>query len=199
MKCYCFLDNVGRVDGEGESPWSRTHGKAFKGKLVPFGSKVYFRSTTDRVKKQKYEDLAIAGVFAGYETTPGYGWSGIYLIWRLEDSAGMDLKQNTHVIARRQLIPYIVRELEVAEGGIVYPLKAEYERVNNTLEGIVPGGYSQLLEWPADAGDLDVIAKPIETGDRWFEAEYYWYRLHVTQGQSFSHLLLSRMVLISIA
>ena len=78
MRCYCFFDNVGRVDGEGESPWSRTHGTAFKGKLVPFGSKVYFRSTTDRVKKQKYEDRAIAGVFAGYETTPGYGWSGIY-------------------------------------------------------------------------------------------------------------------------
>ena len=61
MKCYCFFDNLGHVDGEGESPWSRTHGIAFKGKLVPFGSKVYFRSTTDRVKKQKYEDLAIAG------------------------------------------------------------------------------------------------------------------------------------------
>ena len=58
-------------------------------------------------------------------------------------------------------------------------MKAEYEPVNNTLEGIGPGGYSQLLEWPADAGDLDVIARPIETGDRWFEAEYYWYRLHV--------------------
>ena len=140
MKCYCTLDNVSRVDGEGESPWSRTHGRAFKGKLVPFGSKVFFKSTTDRVKTQKYEDPAIVGVFAGYETTPGYGWSGIYLAWRLEDFAGMDLRQNSHAIARRQLIPYVVRELEIAEEGIVYPLKAEYERVNTTLEGIGPGG-----------------------------------------------------------
>ena len=132
MRCYCFFDNVGRVDGEGESPWSRTHGTAFKGQLVPFGSKVYFISTTDRVKKQKYEDLAIAGVFAGYETTLGYGWSGIYLVWRLEDFAGMDLKQKSHVTARRQLIPYIARELGIAEEGIVYPLKAEYERGNRT-------------------------------------------------------------------
>ena len=147
--------------------------------MVPFGSKVFFKSTTDRVKKQKYEDPAIVGVFAGYETTPGYGWSGIYLAWRLEESAGMDLMQNSHVIARRQLVPYVVRELEIAEEGIVYPLKAEYERVNTTLEGIGPGGYSQILEWPADVGELSVVAKPIEVGDRWFEAEYYWYRLHV--------------------
>ena len=43
MKCFCILDNIGRVDGEGESPWSRTHGRAFKGKFVPFGSKVFSR------------------------------------------------------------------------------------------------------------------------------------------------------------
>jgi len=37
----------------------------------------------------------------------------------------MNLRQNSQVIARRQLIPYIVRELEIAEEGIVYPLKAD--------------------------------------------------------------------------
>ena len=99
------------------------------------------------------------------------------MVWYLPDLAscgfcwhGPDAKR-THVVDRRQLLPYIVRELETAEEGIVYPLKAEYERRNNTLEGIGSGGHSQLLEWPADAGDLDVIARPIETGDRWFEAE----------------------------
>ena len=81
MTCYCLFDNIGRVDGEGVSPWSRTHGRDFKGTLVPFGSKVFFKSTTDLVKKQKFEDRAIVGVFAGYEITPGYGWSGIYLAW----------------------------------------------------------------------------------------------------------------------
>ena len=52
VECDCILDNVGRIDGEGESPWSRTHGRGFKGKLIPFGSKVFFKATTDRVNKQ---------------------------------------------------------------------------------------------------------------------------------------------------
>ena len=52
----------------------------------------------------------------------------------------MELRQNSHVIARRQLLSDIVRELEKAEEGIVHPLKAEYERVNTTLEGMQPGG-----------------------------------------------------------
>ena len=109
MKCYSLFDNLGRTDGEGESPWSRMPGSDFKGNLVPFGSKVLFNSTTDRAKKQKFEDPAIVGVFAGYEITLGYGWPSIYFVRRLEDFAGMDLRQNSHVIVRRQLLSFVVR------------------------------------------------------------------------------------------
>ena len=45
----------------------------------------FFKPTTDRTRKHKFEDPAIVSVFAGSEMTTGYGWSGIYLIWRLED------------------------------------------------------------------------------------------------------------------
>ena len=38
MRCYCLFDHLCRADGEGVSPWSRSRGRDFKGKLVPFGS-----------------------------------------------------------------------------------------------------------------------------------------------------------------
>ena len=139
MRCFCLLDNVSRRDDEGFSRWIHTHEEEFKGKLIPFGSRVYFKSTTRRGQKQKFGDSAIVGVFAGYAMTPGYGWSGIYLVWKLEDFTNVEWRQNSHVINIMLLLQHIVRELEQIEEGIVYPLKAEYERVNNTLEGLKSG------------------------------------------------------------
>ena len=34
MRCYCVLDNVNRVDGEGVSPWRQTRGADFKREVV---------------------------------------------------------------------------------------------------------------------------------------------------------------------
>ena len=103
-------------------------------------SNVIVRSATERVRKQKFEDPAIVGVYAGYEITLGYRWSGKYLVWRLEDFVDMDLRQNSYAINQRQLLPCIVRELERVEEGVIYPLKAKYERVNATQEGMKLGG-----------------------------------------------------------
>ena len=44
MRCYRLFDDLCRVDDEGENPWRRTHGRDFKGKMVPFGSKVFLSS-----------------------------------------------------------------------------------------------------------------------------------------------------------
>ena len=119
MRCFCLLDNVSRRDDEGFSPWIRTHEGEFKGKLTPFGSKVYFKSTTLRSQKKKFEDSATVGLFAGYEMTPGYGWSRIYLVWKLDDFTNVELRQNSHIINRRLLRLHIVRDLEQHEEGIV--------------------------------------------------------------------------------
>ena len=139
MRCFCLLDNVSRRDDEGFSRWIHTHEEEFKGKLIPFGSRVYFKSTTLRRSEAEIWGLSDRGVFAGYAMTLGYGWSGIYLVWKLEDFTNVELRQKSHVINRRLLLQHIVRELEQIEEGIVYPLKAEYERVNNTLEGLKSG------------------------------------------------------------
>ncbi len=111
MQLYAivFFDNVGRTDGEGVSPWMRTHGSDFSGMLIPFGSKVYFKSSTDRIHKQQFEDLAIVGILAGYETSLGCGWSGTYLVWGLEGFMGIDLHQKLNAINRRHIMPHLMK------------------------------------------------------------------------------------------
>ena len=132
-----------------------------------FREQSFFKSATLRGQKKKFEDSAIAGVFAGYETTPGYGWPGIYLVWKLEDCVNVELRQNSHVINMRRLLPHIVRELEHPYEGIVYPLKAEYEMVNNTMEGLRSGTADGILELPAEAGEHNVVARVPDNSDRW--------------------------------
>ena len=87
----------------------------------------------DRARESKFEDPAHVRVFAGYETTPGYGWYVVYLIWGLEDSVGVDSRQNSHAVSRCQLAPFCFKLIDRGEEGIVFTLKAAYERVNATL------------------------------------------------------------------
>ena len=88
---------------------------------------------------------------------------------------------NFHIINRKLLLPHIVRELEQLEEGLVYPLKAEYERVNNTLEGLRSGVVDDILELPADAGELHVVAKVPDGSDRWHNAGSHWFRIHLSR------------------
>ena len=41
-----------------------------------------------------------------------------------EDVVGIDLRRDSHVTSRRQILPYILREVERVDEGIFYPLKA---------------------------------------------------------------------------
>ncbi|MFM7978068.1 MAG: hypothetical protein ACKPKO_02025, partial [Candidatus Fonsibacter sp.] len=97
---------------------------------------MYFKPTTERARKLKFEEPVCTGVFAGYQSTPGYSWSGIYIIWKLDDFQNIDLRQYSPIVDRRRIIPYLVRELTIDAGDIFYPLKSEYEMLNNTLEGV---------------------------------------------------------------
>ena len=75
---YCFMENT-HYDYASESPWYRTHGDEFTGERLPFGCKVIIKpAETKNVDKSQMEEPTITGIFAGYEITPGYGWSGAY-------------------------------------------------------------------------------------------------------------------------
>ena len=67
---------------------------------------------------------AIAGLFPGHETIHVYGWSGTYLVWKLEDFVGVGLRQGPCAVNRQQSIPFIAKELVMVEEGVSYPLKS---------------------------------------------------------------------------
>ena len=69
--------------------------------------------------------------------------------------------------------------MERAEEGIAFAFKAEYEWLNTTFEGLTSEGQNAILEWPAEADELPVVARAVDYGDRWYDSEYYLYRLHV--------------------
>ena len=67
-----------------------------------------FRPTnTLDVDKTKFDPPTAPGIFALYEITPGYGWSGVYRVWLLEDfarrSPNKDSKDHGHPRLRERL------------------------------------------------------------------------------------------------
>ena len=128
MRCKCLFDNPCRGGDDGVSSGRSARAGDYTGTLVPFGSNVCCTPTTERTRAHNIEDPRLACVFAGCETTPGYGWSGTRLIWILEDFNGVDLHQRSDVINRQQIMPHLVKKLVIAEEGIVFPLKAKYTK-----------------------------------------------------------------------
>ena len=60
------------TDGERTSPWEKTHGETFYGKLIPFGANAIFKpSEAKSDSTSKMEPTSITGVFAGYELASG--------------------------------------------------------------------------------------------------------------------------------
>ncbi|MFM7986430.1 MAG: hypothetical protein ACKPKO_44670, partial [Candidatus Fonsibacter sp.] len=58
----------------------------FYGKLIPFGAEVVFKpSDSKSYSTAKMEPTSLTGVFAGYELASGYRWSGIYMVWTLDE------------------------------------------------------------------------------------------------------------------
>ena len=73
---------------------------------------------------------------AGYELASRCRWSGIYMIWSLEEYAELDLSTNGSLLSRKQRWPHTTRVIELLVESICFPLKSEYGRINYTLEGI---------------------------------------------------------------
>ena len=78
----CMLLNI-EPGIEEMSAWCKLHGKEFEGEAIPLGAHVYFKPNKVRNHDQshKFDPDAIPGVFAGYEVSPGMGWTRQYRVW----------------------------------------------------------------------------------------------------------------------
>ena len=93
----------------------------------------------------------------------------VYLVWKLEDFIGANLRQWSFAVSRRQIIPCLVRELVTVEEGIIFPQKAEYERLKCTLAVMNTSEPDTILELPAEAGDAHAVTRVVYCGGRSFE------------------------------
>ena len=120
-------------DEDGQSSWGLTHGSEFSGQAFPLGCLVNFKPSPTRDSTPKYGAEGHLGVFAGYVLTPGYKWSGDYLVWELTAFRGADLRDSATRLHQRMADPHVTKVIELAENKVMFPIKAHYERINRNI------------------------------------------------------------------
>lgn len=154
LDCVCHLLNCEHTTEDG-SAWMKMHKDEFKGQLIPFGAKVFFKPSGARSVEQdhKMDPDAIPGIFAGYEVTTGLGWSNKYLVWALEDFIEQNLAYDADRPIMKLMSPHVTEKVEIV-GGIEFPLKGKYEKLNTTLDGL---GEVRRRGGRSDIPDRDIL------------------------------------------
>ena len=136
IRCVSHLLNIEPNDDE-VSSWCKLHGEEFKGKMIPFGALVYFKPSDARAREQqhKFDPMGIPGVFAGYSLGPGLHCSRKYRVWALCDWTKQNLAYDAEKPIAKLRTPHYTEKVELKEP-LEFPCKAEYERINVTIEGL---------------------------------------------------------------
>ena len=159
IRCVSHLLNIEPNDDE-VSSWCKLHGDEFKGKMIPFGALVYFKPSDARAREQqhKFDPMGIPGVFAGYSLGPGLHWSRKYRVWALCDWTKQNLAYDAEKPIAKLRTPHYTEKVELKEP-LEFPCKAEYERINVTIEGLKVkdrlDGNSEMLPPPPPEDDDD--------------------------------------------
>ena len=159
IRCVSHLLNIEPNDDE-VSSWCKLHGEEFKGKMIPFGALVYFKPSDARGREQqhKFDPMGIPGVFAGYSLGPGLHWSRKYRVWALCDWTKQNLAYDAEKPIAKLRTPHYTEKVELKEP-LEFPCKAEYERINVTIEGLKVkdrlDGNSEMLPPPPPDDDDD--------------------------------------------
>ena len=128
--------NIASVGGE-PSPWEKRHGSAVGGPAIPFGVRVNFKpSPISKAYRSKFQPDMQTGVFLGYTLLPGGVWKGDFRVAALDDFAGLSLHASA---TGSECKVHVQRVPEVrlnTDEPLFYPLKAKYNLLNHTLEGI---------------------------------------------------------------
>ena len=134
VTCVSHLLNIEEL--EDGSAWQKMHKAKFKGPMIPFGAKVTFKPSDARSRSQdtKFDPKGLVGVFAGYVVEAGNNWSRRMLVWNLQDFAKVNLAYDCEQVPMSLKRPHVTERVEL-DSPITFPLKAEYEKLNSTLEG----------------------------------------------------------------
>ena len=148
MRAWCHAHNIERV--EGDSAWNKRHKKGqWKGPVIPFGAKVWYRPTKHKADdQQKFEQAARCGLFMGYHLLSGGKWkpNGGLLVIDLEHTFGNgngmldpfapNPKYSVQHISEAKLDP---------QEGIVFPLKPYFDaHQGGSIYALRPPAAAQL-------------------------------------------------------
>ena len=135
VTCVSHLLNIEEL--EDGSAWQKMHKAKFKGPMIPFGAKVTFKPSDARSRSQdtKFDPKGLVGVFAGYVVEAGNNWSRRMLVWNVQDFAKVNLAYDCEQVPMSLKRPHVTERVEL-DSPITFPLKAEYEKLNSTLEGV---------------------------------------------------------------
>ena len=122
-------------------------------------------------------------VFAGYEIAPGCKWSGVYMVWTLEEFADMDFSTKSSTVSRRSRRPHKTKVVDLPDDGICFPWKSEYDRVNYILKGLRRGTPPSALALPSVADLEGATVRVLPAGDRWARLGRHWMRVHTIFGR----------------
>ena len=108
---YCLMINCDNT--RGESSYYKTHDIDFDGLCIPFGARVAFLPTeTHGDTTSTWDTSGNIGVFAGYDLSTGYRWSGRYLVWDLADFINVPLL-TTKVVLGRLASPHCTKQVKI--------------------------------------------------------------------------------------
>ncbi len=133
MRAYCHAQNIDVI--KRDSAWNKRHDQGqWDGPLIPFGCLVDFKPQKDVAQKMsKGVPDTVPGVFLGYKLQPGGLWQGEYRVSALTEFVGLDLTSwGNHEDIKHQ----VVKEIVFSPKSITFPLRAKYDYVNRTLEGL---------------------------------------------------------------
>ena len=100
------------------------------------------------------------------------------MVWTLYEFADVDLSTKSSSLSSHSRRPHKTKGVSLPDGGICFPLKSEYDRVNYTLEGMRQSTPPSALELPS-VDDLEgATARVLLAGDRWVKLGKHWMRIH---------------------
>ena len=90
--------------------------------------------TRDKTYDHKFDPKGIPGIFTGYIVTTGQSWSRKYRVWDTKEFANANLSTDA-AVPQKLAQPYQTEVIHFPSQ-ITFLVKAEYERMNETIEGL---------------------------------------------------------------
>ena len=142
------------INDDGTSRWSELHGEEFKGDVFLFGCLVYYIPPPTVEDRASHSSRMKAGIFLGYEILSGFRWDKIYNVVDLDQFVHNGKIKNLHHEAPYTSFsfePVRTRKIKFGSKGVHFPLKAEYDRCNCTVESLAEAEVHQPQDAIADA------------------------------------------------